>query len=46
MTNYNSRYSFVCYPETVKIYDNVKHTFVGQADTVQEAEKKLKNIKK
>ena len=46
MTNYSSRYSFVCYPEAVKIYDNERHTFVGQADTVQEAEKILKNIKK
>ena len=46
MTNYGSRYSFVCYPEAVKIYDNENHTFVGQADTVQEAKEILKTLKK
>lgn len=46
MTNYSSRYSFVCYPEAVKIYDNEKHTFVRQANTVQEAEEILKTLKK
>lgn len=46
MTDYSSRYVFVCYPEAVKIYDNENHVFIGQADTVQEAEKILKTLKK
>lgn len=46
MTDYSSRYAFVCYPDAVKIYDNELHDFIGEAKDTAEAEKILETLKK
>ena len=46
MCVYTSKYCMVCYPDSVKVYDNDKKEFVYTTDTAEKAQEFINCSKK